>query len=105
MSAQPDSFVSFKRADRALCKDIQAWLIHPFASTFSTIFMLAIILTLEMDEILGYISAPSPSLVALSTRVVAVAMSFMGGTVNHLLSGGTPSYEERGPGFSFFLFI
>jgi hypothetical protein len=44
------------RARENVCKDIQAWLIHPLALTFSAIFILAIILTLEMNEILGYIS-------------------------------------------------
>jgi hypothetical protein len=93
------------RAREDVCKDIQAWLIHPLASTFSAIFILAIILTLEMVEILGYISNSSPSLVALSTRVVAVVMKFYARNCESSWSKELSLYGRRDLGFSFFLLV
>lgn len=93
------------RARENVGKDIQAWLIHSLASTFSGIFILAIILTLEMNEILGYISTSSPSLVTLSTRVVASRNEFYARNCESSWSEELSLYGRRDLGFSFFLLV
>ena len=93
------------RARENVCKDIQAWLIHPLASTFSAIFTLAMILTLEMNEILGYISTSSSSLVTLSTRVVASRNEFYARNCESSWSKELSLYGRRDLGFSFFLLV